>query len=235
MTAECTSQPLLRGVDSWTLEQRIDAMLREVAVKLALLADIHEAVEHLEQAIRVLRDEGVERYVVLGDLAVMGERLDETVGLLRAVDAVGVWGNHEFALCKPDERTDRSRYGTDTQIFLASLRPTLEIDDCFFCHIEPWLDANRVEDLWYMDGSSQTPEELARCFHAQSHRVCFVGHHHQQLLAKPDGHLDWSNGNEHMLTPPERYVVWVGALCDGRFAMYDTDRYLLRAYDLQKR
>jgi len=53
-------------------------------MKLALLADIHEAVEHLEWAIRLLRDVCVERFVVLGDLAVMGERLDETVRLMRS-------------------------------------------------------------------------------------------------------------------------------------------------------
>ena len=35
----------------------------------------------------------------------MGKRIEETVGLLRQVEAVGVWGNHDVGLCfDPDDK-----------------------------------------------------------------------------------------------------------------------------------
>src|SRR4051794_33669799 len=34
---------------------------------------------------------------------------------------------------------------------MAALRPRLEVEGCLFVHVEPWLDPERIEDLWYFD------------------------------------------------------------------------------------
>jgi predicted phosphodiesterase len=68
-------------------------------MKLGLLADIHEQTEQLRKAIDVLQQHGADRFVVLGDVFEMGNRIEETVCLLQGVAAVGVWGNHDIGLC----------------------------------------------------------------------------------------------------------------------------------------
>jgi predicted phosphodiesterase len=51
------------------------------AVRLGLLADIHEAVEPLAAAVRELKARRVEAFVMLGDVLEAGERAEETVAL----------------------------------------------------------------------------------------------------------------------------------------------------------
>jgi len=73
-------------------------------MKLGLLADIHEQTKQLRGAIAVLQQHGADRFVVLGDVFEMGKRMEETVGLLQHVQAVGVWCNHDISLCfDPDD------------------------------------------------------------------------------------------------------------------------------------
>ena len=85
---------------------------------LGLLADIHEAVEPLREALGVFARLGVEEVVVLGDICETHRRLEETVSLLREARAVGVWGNHDFGLCRDitdDVRARLHRVGGDGQ------------------------------------------------------------------------------------------------------------------------
>ena len=52
-------------------------------MKLGILADIHEHVDHLRAALDHFRSAGVEQVIVLGDVYMMGQQIHETVGLLR--------------------------------------------------------------------------------------------------------------------------------------------------------
>ena len=109
-------------------------------MKIGTLADIHEHVRELRRAIEVMTGLGAARFVVLGDVCETGKRMEETVGLLRQVEAVGVWGNHDVGLCfDPDEKVCQ-RYSAAVLGFMGGLRPRLEIDGCLFTHVEPWLD-----------------------------------------------------------------------------------------------
>ncbi len=116
-------------------------------MKLGLLADIHEHTRQLGRAIAVLQRHGADRFVVLGDVCETGRRMEETVGLLREVQAVGVWGNHDVGLCfGPGEEVCR-RYSAAVLDFMGGLQPRLEIGGCLFTHVELWLDPHKVEDL----------------------------------------------------------------------------------------
>jgi hypothetical protein len=157
-------------------------------MKLGVLADIHEQVEALRRAIAALRRQGADRFVVLGDVFETGQRIEETVRLLREVDAVVVWGNHDLGLCHEPTETIRARYAA-VQDYMQALRPRLELEGCLFTHVEPWLDPHKVEDLWYFDGPPDTPDKLARSFAASSQPVSFVGHFHRWLLGTPDSRL----------------------------------------------
>ena len=65
-------------------------------MKLGILADIHEHTRELRKALAVLHEHGAERFVVLGDVFETGKRIEQTVRLLRQVEAVGVWGMAEI-------------------------------------------------------------------------------------------------------------------------------------------
>jgi predicted phosphodiesterase len=191
-------------------------------MKLGILADIHEHTRQLQKAIDVLQQHGAERFVVLGDVFETGKRIEQTVRLLRQVEAVGVWGNHDVGLCfDPDEAVCR-RYSAAVLNFMGSLQPHLEIDGCLFTHVEPWLDPHTVEDLWYFHGPPDSPEKLARSFAATRQRVLFIGHLHRWLLGTPDGLLPWRGDRPVCLDATRRHLVVIHAVWDGRFALFDT-------------
>jgi len=191
-------------------------------MKLGLLADIHEEAGHLRQAIAVLQRHGAERFVVLGDVCEMGKRLEETVAVLRLVQAVGVWGNHDIGLCFDPGGEVRQRYSAAVLDFMGSLHPHLEIDGCLFSHIEPWLDPHKIEDLWYFGGPPDSTEKLARSFAAVPHRVVFIGHMHRWLLGTPEGVLPWRGKQQVCLDSAKRYLVVIHAVWDGKCALFDT-------------
>jgi hypothetical protein len=192
-------------------------------MKLGLLADIHESNENLRAALDRFRAEGVDQVVVLGDLFEMGERIEETCRLLREAGAMGVWGNHDFGLCSdPDERT-RHKYAASVLDFMTGLRPRLEVDGCLFTHVEPWLDPEDISDLWYFDGPPDTPEKAAKSFEAVPHRFMFVGHVHRWLIARPGVILGWAGEKPIRLDGDNRYLILVAAVCDGKFAIFDSD------------
>ena len=59
-------------------------------MKLGLITDIHEHVEHLQTALDSFRSANVERIVMIGDVVEMTTRLEETCRLLTDADAGGV-------------------------------------------------------------------------------------------------------------------------------------------------
>jgi Calcineurin-like phosphoesterase superfamily domain len=191
-------------------------------MKLGLLADIHEHTEQLQRAIALLQQHGAERFVVLGDVFEMGKQIEETVRLLQQVEAVGVWGNHDFGLCFNPVETVRHRFSTAVLDFMGTLRPRLEVEGCLFTHVEPWLDPHNVLDLWYFDGPPNTPEKLARSFAAFPHPIMFIGHMHRWLLGTPGGLLPWRGDRPMCLDSTNRYLVVIHAVCDGKCALFNT-------------
>jgi predicted phosphodiesterase len=190
-------------------------------MKLGLITDIHEHVEHLRTALRLFRSEGVEQIVVIGDVFEMGIRIEETCRLLAEAKVVGVWGNHDFGLCVDLDDDIRGKYPPAVLDFMTSLRPRLEVSGCHFSHVEPWLNPEELADLWYFDGPPNEHGQLERIFDAVPNRIMFAGHFHRWLLATPDGISDWT-GDSPIRLEQGRYFVVLGALCEGHFAVFNT-------------
>jgi hypothetical protein len=202
-------------------------------MRIGILADIHEYAGELRRALAVLKEHGADRFVVLGDVCGMQTGLEETVAILDEAGAIGVWGNHDFGLCANNARPeDRQRFGARVLAFMASLQPRLEIEGYLFTHVEPWLDPERIEDLWYFDGPPETPEQVARIFAATHNRVMFVGHYHCWLLVTPEGIRPWSADAPIVLETGNRHLVAINAVCQGKCALFDTETSLLTPFDL---
>lgn len=196
-------------------------------MKLGLITDIHEDVEALEYALKQFEREQVDQVVVIGDLFERGERIRETCRLLSDARAIGVWGNHDFGLCVDQLPEQFERYGDAVLDFMSTLKPRLEIDNCSFTHIEPWLDPEDIADLWYFNGLPDSPLKLARIFDCSALRHYFVGHYHKWVLANREAIESWA-GESPILLDNDRYFVTVGALCEGHFATFETRTHELR-------
>ena len=204
-------------------------------MKLGILTDIHEEHDYLRRALTLLRREGADRLLVVGDVCATHTDLEETVALLDDAGAVGVWGNHDFGLCgdNPTDE-DRLRFSDRLLTFMGRLRPRLEVEGCLFTHVEPWLDPEKIEDLWYFDGPPETPEQVARIFAAVPNRVMFVGHYHRWLLVTPEGIQPWAGESPIVLEVGNRHLVAINAVCQGKCAVYDTETSLLTPFDLER-
>jgi hypothetical protein len=191
-------------------------------MKLGLITDIHEQVEFLQIALDRFRQEQVDQVVVIGDVFETGERIAETCHLLAEARAIGVWGNHDYGLCcnPPDEI--RIRFSASIIGFMKSLRPRLEIDGCYFAHVEPWLDPEDIADLWFFEGPPEGDGRLTKIFKAVPNRLMFGGHYHSWMLVTPTGIAEWK-GDCPIRLVCGRYFVVVGALLEGRYAIFDTD------------
>lgn len=200
-------------------------------MKLGLLTDIHEHVDHLQAALAHFRNEHVDQIVVIGDLFLQGNRLDETCRLLAEAGAVGVWGNHDFGLCICPTAESRRRYSPDVIRFMTSLQPRLSRWECYFSHVEPWLNPEKLDDLWYFEGPPDESQKLDRIFNSVPDRIMFSGHYHQWLLTRPQSVEDW-HGECPISLSDGRFFVVVGALCEGHYAIFDTGTCELIPYRL---
>jgi predicted phosphodiesterase len=190
-------------------------------LKLGLITDVHEHVPYLQRALELFRRRNVEQIIVIGDVFEMGLQIEETCRLLAEAKAIGVWGNHDFGLCFQPGADIRAKYPATVTDYMASPRPRLEVGGCHFTHVEPWLDPEVVTDLWYFEGPPDEHGKLARIFNAVPNRILFAGHFHKWLLATPEGINPW-NGDSPIRLDQGRYFVVIGALCEGRFASFDT-------------
>jgi len=191
-------------------------------MKLGLLTDIHERVELLRIALDHFHQEQVDRIVVLGDVFDTGKRIGETCRLLAESRAIGVWGNHDYGICTRPPDEIRIRYSAAICGFMKSLRPKLELDGCYFAHVEPWLDPEEITDLWFFEGPPDDNGRVDRIFAAKPHRLMFAGHYHDWLLVTPHGIAEWK-GECPVRLNNGRYFVVVGALQEGRYAIFDTE------------
>jgi hypothetical protein len=155
-------------------------------MRLGLIADIHERIEFLRPALNRFCQEQVDRVVVLGDVFETGERIGETCCLLAEAQAVGVWGNHDFGLCDNPSDKIRAKYPAAVVEYMTTLRPRLELAGCYFAHVEPWLDPEDIQDLWFFEGPPESDGRLKQVFDAVPNRLMFAGHYHRWLPGLKD-------------------------------------------------
>lgn len=69
--------------------------------------------------------------------------------------------------------------------YMGSLQPRVEVEDCLFTHVEPWLDPHDPAQIWYYEGPPDSVQTVARSFAALPYRRMFFGHVHRWLAAIP--------------------------------------------------
>lgn len=191
-------------------------------MKLGLLADIHECLPNLEAALEWLAAQRVEQIVFLGDLCETGRHLGPAAAMLRAVGAVGVFGNHDMGLVVEPEPALRARFPADALAYLDTLGGVLSLDDCRFSHVQAWMDPRDWSQPWYLHDPPRSREQILRNLDAAAERILFQGHYHKWLVADRRGPRAWNCECPIQLVAPERFVVIVDAVLGGWCATYDT-------------
>lgn len=195
-------------------------------MKIGIVADIHEEVEHLAQALDQFVAMKVDTVVNLGDACdIYGShsRAPEVAALLEQVGAVGVWGNHDFGLCQEVPGRVRERADPALLRYMATMRGRWELGACHFSHVEPWLDPFDLTQLWYFDGLPDTPEKASKSFNAVPHRYIFVGHFHRWWLMSPEGRVDWTGETAIRLSAWPRTLIAMGPVITGWAAVFDDE------------
>jgi len=204
-------------------------------MRIGIVTDIHDEVEKLSLALAALRSDAVDAIVSLGDVTDLfgaWDRADEVASLLAGAGVAGVWGNHDYALCRNVSDKTRARVKAATLNYMATVRPRLELGGCHFSHVEPWLDAEEPENLWAFEGRPEDSDRLRRSFDAVPHRAAFIGHFHCWLAATEDGRLEWDGSGPLTFEGERRYLVVVAPIFRGAFAVIDTDRWVLEPSQL---
>src|SRR5262245_28371916 len=199
-------------------------------MRIGIVTDIHDEVRTLELALTALRAEEVDAIVSLGDTSDLfgkWEEAQEVAALLKAAGVLGVWGNHDYGLCRNVKEEVRFRFLRRTLDYFATMQPTLELGGCHFSHIEPFLDPENTEHLWSFNGRPEDDDHITKSFAAVPHRALFIGHFHRWLAVTDRGRTDWTGSAPLHFEPATRYLVVVGPLFRGDFAVIDSDRWIL--------
>lgn len=207
-------------------------------MRLGLVTDIHNDYENLARALEAFHYHQVDQVVTIGDSCdafAPPEGADEVASLLEVCGAIGVWGNHDFHLCREVPEFCKDKFSPATFEFMRSMKPNLEIDRCFFSHKDASVDPNDVEQLWSFEDDSRDLHARAKAaFAANQHGRQFVGHYHCWWAATPSGPLDWDGTKRLTLLPSERYLVVIAGVFQGKCAVLDTTNGVLDPLDCSR-
>lgn len=195
-------------------------------MRLGLVTDIHNDCASLRKALEVFRKHQVDQVVTIGDTCdafAPPNGADEVASLLSSCGAVGVWGNHDFHLCRDVSDFCQNKFAATTCEFMRQMQPQLEIDGCYFSHKDASVDPRDVEQLWSFEDDARDLCARARAaFAANRHGRQFMGHYHCWWAATPTGPISWNGSESLTLMPHERYVVIIAGVFQGKCAVFDT-------------
>ena len=197
-------------------------------MRLGLVTDVHNHSAELATALARFCERGVDQVVTIGDSCDAFAHPDgcgRVAALLDECGAVGVWGNHDFTLCRDVPAEVRDRYPAAVLDVMARMQPRLVIGECHFSHKESSADPHDAAQLWDIgDGPLDLVERGRLAFGAVSSRWQFVGHYHRWWAATSAGAVEWDGVGPLCLEPTRRYFVVVAAVCDGWCGVFDTDQ-----------
>jgi diadenosine tetraphosphatase ApaH/serine/threonine PP2A family protein phosphatase len=210
-------------------------------VLIALFADIHANRQAFSACLAQAREQGAQRFVLLGDYVGYGADPDwavTTVMDLVGQGAMAVLGNHDNAIGNPREQLNveakvviewtRGELGAAQRQFLANLPLTLNDDDRLYVHA----DASNPKSWIYV--ASVT--EAAASISATTAHLSFCGHIHQPAIYTMSATAKMTaftpvTGIPIQLLQGRRWLAVLGSVGQPRdgnpaaaYAMLDTER-----------
>jgi diadenosine tetraphosphatase ApaH/serine/threonine PP2A family protein phosphatase len=164
------------------------AVYRHLAMRIALLTDLHANREALQAVLDHAAGQRIDRFALLGDFVGYGAEPAWVVDRARqlvANGAIAVLGNHDEAVLRggrPSMRSDarhslewtRGRLDADQLAFLAALPMTHSDAQTLYVHANAWAPGK-----W---AYIETRHDAVRSLHATACRYTFCGHMHEPRL-----------------------------------------------------
>jgi hypothetical protein len=205
-------------------------------VRYAFISDVHGRVDTLRRFMAILRREAIDQIVTLGDVG-----NDDCYDLLRAHQAVGVFGNYEVS--------GHVHLSTDNLGFVLGLRPVFVEDGFVAAHAVPVYPpglfsagdfANHMQQTgtgWrgmfrYPTDEDDSLFQIVEELQVRGKHLFFHGHTHRQQVWRvlPDDRPRELREARISLDPFASYIVGVGSLGrpeDGpspRYVIFDRQR-----------
>ena len=193
--------------------------------KIGLIADSHGKISLMLDAIKILKDMGAAPIIHLGDIcdSLRPECLEEAVAILDQYEVKAVLGNNEYILIIEHLANHADVYNDMVVPFLKRLPYTLNIGDLCFTHSTPF--------NWPAATNRPLSEYLPRLLENESppFKILFRGHSHTPSVIEIEGgcskEMGLKSGDKIALNKGRIYVVNVGAIEDGAFAVFDPAKY----------
>ena len=205
-------------------------------MKLGLVTDIHNDICGLRDAVDALDQLGIDQLITLGDTCdafIPPEGSDEVAQLLLDRNALGVWGNHDYIFPHQPSEYIRSSFGPPTFEFMKTTTPNLEMENCYFSHLESSIDQHDPVALWRLNEPEFDRLASAnKAFQTVPSQFQFTGHYHCWYAATPEGPLDWNGQTALDMSDGRRYFVIIRAVVQGSCALFDTESMLLKPLTL---
>lgn len=203
-------------------------------MKYGIISDVHANLEALTSVLEDAEQQGVKRFICLGDVVGYNANPSECVDIIRALGCPVMKGNHDaYTIAEeiPPEVNGRARESLEWT--RANIRPDQS----------EWL-ANlpmqrRVGPFEIVHASLHDPDawnyvlnaiEAILHFHFQETPLCFFGHTHRQMYFTTEERKTFNDYEKFHLKPEHQYLVNVGSVGqprgDGRLAeyvIYDTE------------
>lgn len=218
-------------------------------MKYGILGDIHANLEALEAMLERMENEGVEKYVSVGDVVGYGANPHDCIEKVKSINATVVVGNHDLAAieylslaffnayAQASAVWTKDNLGKEDKDFLKGLPLMQNVNGFTVVHST----VNSPELFEYI----QTSYDAHLSFASQKAHLAFVGHSHIPVNFIKKQSVNYNMDAEIKIEPDAQYLINVGSVGQPRddnpmaaSAIYDSDAStvkLLRVnYDVEK-
>ncbi|MFH1858117.1 MAG: metallophosphoesterase family protein [Candidatus Omnitrophota bacterium] len=205
-------------------------------MRYAFVSDIHSNLEALDAVLTCLRREAIDRYFHVGDIVGYGADPAACIAKIRALDCIGVGGNHDWACVEKTSAADFNPMAREAVLWTQGVLNAEQLQ--FLKSLQP---VYTCEDLALVHGSLDEPDAFHYILNASGAmetlrlmrtRLCCIGHSHAPMIASldPKGKLYFHrDAKVAMAEEGYRYLVNVGSVGQPRdgdpraaYAIYDT-------------
>jgi predicted phosphodiesterase len=203
-------------------------------LRYAILSDIHANIDALETVLESIQDEGVDRYLCLGDIVGYGAKPAECLERVQSLECITVAGNHDFAALGKIEIDYFNVYAKEATLWT---RENLTEEGREYLLGLPLVE--HLDGFTIVHGTLYSPElfdyvqtsyDAYLSMSQMKGDVCFVGHSHIPVTFIQKRFITYSFAGEITVEPGEKLLVNVGSVGQPRdnnpkaaYAIFDTE------------
>jgi len=209
-------------------------------MRIGIFSDVHANIEALSAVIEAFHDEGIDKYVSIGDTVGYGASPNECCDIVRELTEATCLGNHDAAVAG---RMDYSYYYDAARSVLDNHAAVLSDENMAWLQRLPYRYPMGDLDIQFSHGSPVNPEEFDYVFAPDQARellpyvdtlprATFIGHSHLcKVFALKKDEVNEISATSFRLREDSTYIISVGSVGQPRdydnrasYAIYDSER-----------